>query len=211
MKVNEKKDILKNGHLLYTESLKHRGDEYGLGYKKTYLEWQNTAVDFFNKNKIKDYEYLFYKVDYPFFINKGIASQEWRSYSGRQNRYEQVNNFLALFKKQIDFLSNNGKTTIFLDKAKMKMYIDENRSYSFRKVTGKSKRFQFILKLINSGKAISSLKTLGYDNYQRLSTDKKEINDLLMKDLDTAMDFIVRGEGGGYELNREYYNFVPKS
>jgi len=102
-------------------------------------------------------------------------------------------------------ITAKNKTTLKINKKNKTISKDsiKNLVCSFRKVNGKNKRFDYIVKLAQNEKIGGS--KLSDTSAQNLSTEIGKINMRLINDLDLTHNVIKNDNNSGYEIDRDFY------
>lgn len=103
-------------------------------------------------------------------------------------------------------VKDDNKTTLKINKKNKTISKDssgENIVCVFRKVNGKNKRFEYIVKLAQNEKISGS--KLSNTSSQNISTEITKINLRLIDNLDLTHDVIKNDDNSGYEIDRNFY------
>jgi hypothetical protein len=177
---------------------KHVPENYQISDKFNYEEWAESSsllrYQFFAK-KFQQMG-IFTSVDIAnlrgVFLIKFIPKTFIDFYGGRYGNKKQEENNLILLK------INKENKTITRNSGR------KNLVCAFRKVSGKNKRFEYVVNLVKSETKISGSK-LSNTSAQNISTELEKINKKLKEDLDLIEDFIKNENNSGYEINKDCY------
>jgi len=109
------------------------------------------------------------------------------------------------------FLENieDNKTLLIINKKtkRISQKLNPELSYSFRSPSGKSKRFEYLLAIVNSEENIAGKKLDPKVKPQTLSGEIANINTNLKKALKLKKEIIINHNNSGYGANRYFYDF----
>ena len=80
---------------------------------------------------------------------------------------------------------------------------NETLEYQFRKSDGKNKRFEYLIMITQSNSKVGANR-LGNTTLQNISSELKNINEIIIKKLKLTKDLIVNYNNSGYEINKVY-------
>lgn len=209
-------DILKNLNISFGEAkslIQFANENVGVSHKKVEVElcWINVLNE---SLEFEDNQTLFicgeittpvsgiYMGDEKDFLILEIIN--WKLYEKNLLSFLEINKF----KLSTDNIKKiESAESIFIineDRKEISRKDNKKFKHEFRKIHGKNKRFEYIIKIYNIPQ-ISGSKLAGVGNLQNLSKELREINNTLKDKLKLSEDFILNDNNTGYKINDKYH------
>jgi len=165
------------------------------------LEFEDNQTLFLYGESITPIDNVYIDDEKDFLILEII---NWKLYKKNLLSFLEIN---KLKLSDIDIKKIENANVIFItDEDKKEIFRKDNKKFicKFRKIHGKNKRFEYIIKIYHKPQ-ISGSDLAGAGNLQNLSKELREINNTLKDKLKLSEDFILNDNNTGYKINDKYH------